>query len=88
MKINDSFLRHDSDGESLLIPTGSAKFSGIVRGNKTLGEIVGFLMNETSRDEVVSAMLAKYGEGAPREAIERDVDRVISELRGIGALDE
>lgn len=88
MKINDSFLKHDSDGESLLIPTGEAKFSGIIRGNKTLGEIIELLMHETTRDEVVAAMLDKYGEGAPRDAIERDVDRAITELRSVGAIDD
>lgn len=86
MKIKDSFISHESDGESMLIPTGDAKFSGIVKGNSTLGAIIGYLMEETTEEEVVGKMMSRFD--APREIIVRDVEKVITELRGIGALDE
>ena len=86
MKIKDSFISHESDGESMLIPTGDAKFSGIVKGNSTLGAIIGYLMEETTEEEVVEKMMSRFD--APREIIVRDVEKVITELRGIGALDE
>ena len=86
MKIKDSFISHESDGESMLIPTGEAKFSGIVKGNSTLGAIIGFLMEETTEDEVIDKMAARFD--APREIIARDVQKVISELKRIDALDE
>ena len=86
MKIKDSFIAHESDGESMLIPTGDAKFSGIVKGNSTLGAIVGYLMEETTEEEVVEKMMARFD--APREVIARDVNTVISELKRIDALDE
>ena len=86
MKIKDSFIAHESDGESMLIPTGDAKFSGIVKGNSTLGAIVSYLMEETTEEEVVEKMMARFD--APREVIARDVNTVISELKRIDALDE
>ena len=86
MKIKDSFISHESDGESMLIPTGEAKFSGIVKGNSTLGAIIGFLMEETTEDEVIDKMAARFD--APREVIARDVQKVIVELKRIEALDE
>ena len=87
MKIKSSFIRHDSDEESMLIPTGDADFSGIVKGNATLGAIIDLMMEDTTEEEVVSAMKERF-EGAPEGAIERDVGIVIEKLRSIGALDE
>ena len=45
-----------------------------------------FLKEDTTRDEVLDKMCAKYD--APREEIAADVDMVIATLRRIGALDE
>ena len=86
MKLKKEFIAHDTMDESLLVPTGDAEFSGIVRGNKTLGVVLSLLKEETTQEEVVSAMLERFD--APKEIIERDVDRAITELRKIGALDE
>lgn len=86
MKIRSSFIRHDSDGESMLIPTGDASFSGIVKGNPTLGAIIDLMSEDTTEEEVVAKMREKYN--APEGVIERDVSLVIDKLRSIGALDE
>ena len=85
MKIKDSFISHESDGESMLIPTGDAAFSGIVKGNATLGAIVELMQEETTEEEVVDKMCARFD--APREVIARDVHRVVEELTKIGAID-
>ena len=85
MKLKSEFLSHNSAGESYLVPTADASFSGMVKGNKTLGAIVELLKEETTEEQIVTAMRAKYD--APEGAIERDVKRVIEELNGIGALE-
>ena len=85
MKIKESFISHNVDGESMLIPTGDAAFSGVVKGNATLGVIVGLMQEETTEEEVVDKMCAKFD--APREVIARDVHKVIEELTKIGAID-
>ena len=85
MKLKSDFITHNSADESYLVPTSGAEFSGIVKGNKTLGTIVELLKVETTRDQVVAAMKERFE--APEGAIERDVDRVISELQKIGALE-
>ena len=85
MKIKDSFISHESDGESMLIPTGDAAFSGIVKGNATLGAIVELMQVETTEEEVVDKMCARFD--APREVIARDVHKVVEELTKIGAID-
>jgi hypothetical protein len=85
MRIKSNFIAHNSSDESYLVPTSGAEFSGIVKGNKTLGAIIELLKEETTRDQVIAAMKERYD--APDGAIEKDVDRVISELQKIGALE-
>ena len=86
MKLNKSFLIHNTDEETILVPAGSASFSGVGRGNRTLGAILELLNRETTANQIVSAMEQRFD--APEGVIERDVKRALSELRKIGALDE
>lgn len=86
MKLKKEFITHNTDSESLLVPAGGAGFSGLVRGNRTLGEILKLLKTETTEEQIVSALKARFD--APEGAVEKDVARVIAELRKIGALDE
>ena len=85
MRLIDTFITLDSDGEQILIDVTSS-FAGLVRSNKTAAFIVECLKKETTREEIVEAMYAKYD--APREVLQRDVDAIIEKLRGIGALTE
>ncbi len=86
MKLNKNFLLHNTDGESILVPAGSAGFSGVVRGNQTLGAVLEKLKEETTEAELITALHSRFQ--APEGAIEKDVAKVIAELRKIGALDE
>ena len=71
MPERDTFLFHGSavavDGavyiitapsgtESLLVPTGGAAWSGLVKGNRTLGVILSLLKEETTEAAVVADM--------------------------------
>ncbi|MBQ3708519.1 MAG: PqqD family protein [Clostridia bacterium] len=85
MKLNKDFILHIADGETLLVPTGNAKFSGIVRGNKTLGAVLEQLRNETTEEEIVAALKARFD--ASEEVIARDVKKAIETLNRIGAID-
>lgn len=86
MKLKKEFLFHQAGKESVLIPTGSAGFSGLVRGNTTFGTILELLQNETTKEKIISDMRARFE--APEGVIERDVEKVLSELAEIGALDD
>ena len=86
MKLNKDFLLHNIGGESILVPTGNADFSGIVRGNKTLGAVLELLKEETTEEKIVEAIRIRFV--APDGAVEKDVKKALSELRKIGALDE
>ena len=86
MKLKKNFITHDTGTESLLVPTGSAGFSGLVKGNKTLGAILELLKEETTKEAVIKAMGQRFE--APEDVLARDVEKALSQLRDIGALDE
>ena len=86
MKLNKDFLLHNTGSESILVPTGNAVFSGVVRGNKTLGAVLELLKEETTKAEIIAALKSRFD--APEGAIEKDVTKALAELRKIGALDE
>lgn len=85
MKLKKEYLSHNSGGEAYLIPASGAGFSGMVKGNRTLGAILDLLKEDTTEEAVVAAMCGRFD--APRETIEKDVRRVIAELNKIGALE-
>ncbi len=86
MKLKKEFLVYNKKDEALLVPTAKAGFSGLVQGNRTLGTVLELLQEDTDRNAVIAAMKEQYD--APEGAIECDVDKVIENLRKIGALDE
>lgn len=86
MKLNNDFLTQEIDDEQIMVATGDASFNGIVRSNRTAAEIVNYLKEDTTREEIVDRMCAKYD--ATREEITADVDMVLATLRKVGALDE
>ena len=86
MKLSNQFIFHESGGETILVPTGGAGFSGIVRGNKTLGAVLACLKSETTEEDIVKALKARFD--ASEGAVERDVAKALEALRKIGAIDE
>ena len=86
MKLKEEFIVHKTESETVLVPVGGAAFAGIVKGNATLGELLELLKENTTAEAIKAAMLEKYD--APADTIFRDVEKVLSELRGINALDE
>ena len=86
MKLKDGFVTHEMGGEQIMVATGSANFSGLVRSNPTAAFIVDCLKEETTKEQVVEKILAKYVVAA--EVAAADVDKIVAKLRSINALDE
>ena len=86
MKLKDGFVTHEMGGEQIMVATGNASYTGLVRSNATAAFIVDCLKQETSRENIIQTMLNRYD--APEAVIAADVDMVITKLRSIGALDE
>lgn len=85
MKLNENFLVHTVGEETILVPTGNAAFSGMVRGNKMLGFILDLLKTETTEEAMIATMKARFE--APEGVIEQDVKDVLNRLKEIGAID-
>ena len=85
MKLNSGFLAHDDGDSKLLVSTGATKFSGLFRSNLTAGFIIECLEHETTEDEIVAKMLEKCD--VSDEIARRDVQKIVKQLRGIGAID-
>ena len=85
MKLKESYITHDSDGEQILLDTSSS-FAGLIRNNKTAAFIVECLKEETTEEKIVEAMFEKYD--APKDVLAKDVSDVIEKLRKVGALYE
>ena len=85
MKLKDTYITHDSDGEQILLDTSSS-FAGLIRSNKTAAFIVECLKEDTTEEKIVEAMFEKYD--APKDVLAKDVADVIEKLRKVGALDE
>ena len=85
MKLKDTYITHDSDGEQILLDTSSS-FAGLIRNNKTAAFIVECLKDDTTQEKIVEAMFKKYD--APKDVLAKDVSEVIEKLRKVGALDE
>lgn len=85
MKLKDTYITHDSDGEQILLDTSSS-FAGLIRNNKTAALIVEWLKDDTTQEKIVEAMFEKYD--APKDVLAKDVSDVIEKLRKVGALEE
>lgn len=86
MKLNENFISHESEDETILIdPTGSV-FSGFVRSNPTAAFIIKCLAEDTTEEQIAEKMLA-YFEGATENDVKEDISMVISKLRSVGAID-
>ena len=85
MKLKDTYITHDSDGEQILLDTSSS-FAGLIRNNKTAAFIVECLKDDTTQEKIVEAMFEKYD--APKDVLAKDVSDVIEKLRKVGALYE
>ena len=59
MKLKDTYISHESDGEQVLVDT-SCEFSGVIRNNSTSAFIVELLRHDTTLDEIADAMFEKY----------------------------
>ena len=85
MRLKDTFITHDSDGEQVLIDVTSS-FAGLVRSNSTAAFIVECLKTDTTKEQIVEAMYEKYD--APKDVLQKDVSDVLGKLRKVGALEE
>lgn len=86
MKLKEGFITYDSGEQQILIPTGGQAFAGIVRSNETAAFIIDCTKQETTREELIRKLMDRYQ--IDEVTASRGVDKVLGQLRQIGALDE
>lgn len=86
MKLKKGFVSQKVAGRWLLVAVGNNDFAGFVQGNDTTAFIAELLQKDTTVDEMVEALYEQYD--APRETLRADLERVLDQLRSIGAIEE
>jgi len=86
MRLSDQFVIHDTGAEQIMVPVGSAAFSGMVRSNRTAAFIVDCLREDTTEEAIIRKLLEKYDVSEERAGA--DVRAIVEKLRGIGAIVE
>lgn len=78
MKLKDTFVTQEMDGEQVMVEAGGG-FAGMVRSNATAAFIIDQLKTETTKEAILDAMEKKYD--APRAVMAEDVDMVLGNLK-------
>ena len=86
MKINNSFVYHQLDGEAVIVPTAGSDFHGLIQGNKTLAAIADCLKSDTTEEQIVDTLCERFD--ADRETVKADVAEAVKKLKQIGAIVE
>lgn len=86
MKLKDTFVQHNMDGQTVIVPTAGADFHGLIQGNKTLAVIADCLKQDTTEEEIVDTLCARFD--GDREIIKADVAEAVKKLKEIGAIDD
>lgn len=85
MKLKESFITHKNKDDYMMIDA-SGKFAGIIHSNATAAFIIDCLKTETTEDEILEKMIAKYD--ADKNIMADNVREIIDKLKKIEAVDE
>ena len=88
MRIDNNLTVTQLGGDYMAVPVGEAaeRFHGVIRLNTSAAFIIDCLRTETTEDEIIDKMLARYE--AERGVIASDVEKTLRRLREIGMLEE
>ena len=86
MKLKEGFVTQQMGDEQIMVATGAASFSGLVRSNATAAFIVDCLKEDVTAEQIAAKLLEKYD--VSEAVVAADVEKILTKLRSIGALDE
>nr|WP_317279552.1 PqqD family protein [uncultured Fusobacterium sp.] len=86
MRLKDDFILHNTGEDFVIIATGEAtkNFNGIIKLNNMGGEIVSFLSNDISEEEIVKAIVEKYE--VDYDTAKEDIKNILDSLRKAGVI--
>ena len=85
MKLKEGFITHTAGDDQLLLSVRDDGFKGVIRSNRTAAAIIDLLKTDTTRENIIAAMCARF-DVQPEEAA-RGVDAVLARLRELGAVE-
>lgn len=87
MRLNKNFVIHEIEGSEILLPIGTGgAFNGMIHLNGTAAFILNQLMQDTTEEAIVQALLSAYRVDPKTAAA--DVQTILQNLRRLHALDE
>lgn len=86
MRLKDDFILHNTGEDFVIIATGEAtkNFNGIIKLNNMGGEIISFLSNDISEEEIIKAIVEKYE--VEYETAREDILNLLDSLRKAGVI--
>lgn len=88
MKIKDGYILKKVAGENIVIATGEARlsFNGIITFNEVGAEVFTRLDGTRSIKQIVDEIALLYN--APKDVIEKDINKLIEKMRNHGLIEE
>jgi 7-cyano-7-deazaguanine synthase in queuosine biosynthesis len=88
MRVKQGFVVREVGGKKYAVATGVAarSFKGMLSLNDIGAVIFGYLQTHTTKEEIVSKILAEYD--APQNVVDTDVNNFISQLRKINVIED
>ncbi len=88
MKLKNGIVQSKIGNDYVAVATKEAgeKFNGMIRNNATAAFLVDKMMEDTTVDKLVDALLETYD--VSREVAKKDVENVVDAFRKAGLLDE
>ena len=86
MRLKDDFILHNTGEDFVIIATGEAtkNFNGIIKLNNMGGEIVSFLSNDISEEDIVKAIVEKYE--VDYDTAKEDIKNILDSLKKAGVI--
>lgn len=86
MRLKDDFILHNTGEDFVIIATGEAtkNFNGIIKLNNMGGEIVSFLSNDISEEDIIKAIVEKYE--VDYDTAKEDIKNILDSLRKAGVI--
>jgi hypothetical protein len=88
MRVKQGFVVRDVGGKKYAVATGVAarSFKGMLSLNNMGAVIFEFLQTHTTKEEIVSKILAEYD--APQSVVDADVTNFITQLKRIDVIED
>lgn len=81
MKLKYEFVINNVAGETVAVSVGNndGRFNGYIKLNETGAFIFKMLQKETTREDIINALIKEYSDATPEDAAE-SVDGLLEEL--------